>query len=53
MWVKKDASLVNQAFMQSNRCLKDIVIFHSDRGNEFNNKMIDKILGDCQKSVIN
>ncbi|WP_286641315.1 IS3 family transposase [Spiroplasma ixodetis] len=42
--VKKDASLVNQAFMQSNRCLKDIEIFHSDRGNEFNNKMIDKLL---------
>nr|WP_286641847.1 IS3 family transposase [Spiroplasma ixodetis] len=30
--------------MQSNRCLKDIEIFHSDRGNEFNNKMIDKLL---------
>ncbi|WP_286642511.1 IS3 family transposase [Spiroplasma ixodetis] len=42
--VKKDASLVNQAFMQSNHCLKDIEIFHSDRGNEFNNKMIDKLL---------
>ncbi|WP_286642088.1 hypothetical protein [Spiroplasma ixodetis] len=44
MELKKDASLVNQAFMQSNRCLKDIEIFHSDRGNEFNNKMIDKLL---------
>ncbi|WP_350319037.1 hypothetical protein [Spiroplasma ixodetis] len=42
--VKKDTSLVNQAFMQSNRCLKDIEIFDSDRGNEFNNKMIDKLL---------
>ncbi|WP_339048346.1 IS3 family transposase [Spiroplasma endosymbiont of Colias croceus] len=42
--VKKDASLVHQAFMQSNRCLKDIQIFHSDRGNEFNNKIIDKLL---------
>ncbi|WP_338987629.1 IS3 family transposase [Spiroplasma endosymbiont of Dasysyrphus albostriatus] len=41
---KKDASLVYQAFMQSNRCLKNIQIFHSDRGNEFNNKMIDKLL---------
>ncbi|WP_400254856.1 IS3 family transposase [Spiroplasma endosymbiont of Cleonymus obscurus] len=41
---KKDASLVYQAFMQSNRCLKDIQIFHSDRGNEFNNKTIDKLL---------
>ncbi|BDT04095.1 hypothetical protein SHM_17410 [Spiroplasma ixodetis] len=42
--VKKDASLVHQAFMHSNRCLKDIQIFHSDRGNEFNNKTIDKLL---------
>ncbi|WP_286642799.1 hypothetical protein [Spiroplasma ixodetis] len=42
--VKKDTSLVNQAFMQSNRCLKDIEIFHSDCGNEFNNKMINKLL---------
>ncbi|BET38127.1 hypothetical protein SAP269_07160 [Spiroplasma ixodetis] len=30
--------------MCSNRCLKDIQIFHSDRGNEFNNKTIDKLL---------
>ena len=41
---KKDASLVHQAFMQANRCLKDIQIFHSDRGNEFNNKIINKLL---------
>ncbi|BET38757.1 DDE-type integrase/transposase/recombinase [Spiroplasma ixodetis] len=40
---KKDASLVYQAFMRSNRCLKNIQIFHSDRGNEFNNKTIDKL----------
>ncbi|WP_425382643.1 IS3 family transposase [Spiroplasma endosymbiont of Melieria omissa] len=41
---RKDALLVHQAFMQSNRCLKDIQIFHSDCGNEFNNKIIDKLL---------
>ncbi|BET39506.1 hypothetical protein SAP269_20950 [Spiroplasma ixodetis] len=41
---KKDASLLYQAFMCSNRCLKNIQIFHSDRGNEFNNKTIDKLL---------
>uniref|UniRef100_UPI003EC01C60 hypothetical protein n=1 Tax=Spiroplasma ixodetis TaxID=2141 RepID=UPI003EC01C60 len=41
---KKDASLVYQTFMCSNRCLKNIQIFHSDRGNEFNNKTIDKLL---------
>ncbi|BET38793.1 hypothetical protein [Spiroplasma ixodetis] len=41
---KKDASLVYQAFMCSNRCLKNIQIFHIDRGNEFNNKTIDKLL---------
>ncbi|WP_458258137.1 hypothetical protein [Spiroplasma endosymbiont of Dactylopius coccus] len=29
--------------MQSNRCLKDIQIFHSDRGNEFNNKIINNL----------
>ncbi|WP_338977618.1 IS3 family transposase [Spiroplasma endosymbiont of Panzeria rudis] len=41
---KKDALLVYQAFMQSNRCLKNIQIFHSDRGNEFNNKIINNLL---------
>ncbi|BET39637.1 hypothetical protein SAP269_22260 (plasmid) [Spiroplasma ixodetis] len=41
---KKDASLVYQTFMCSNRCLKNIQIFHSERGNEFNNKTIDKLL---------
>lgn len=30
--------------MQSNCCLKDIQIFHSDRCNEFSNKTIDKLL---------
>ncbi|BET38261.1 hypothetical protein SAP269_08500 [Spiroplasma ixodetis] len=30
--------------MCSNLCLKNIQIFHSDRGNQFNNKTIDKLL---------
>jgi len=30
--------------MQANRCLKHIQIFHSDRGNKFNNKIINKLL---------
>lgn len=34
--------------MQSNCCLKDMQIFHSDRGNEFNNKIINKMLNTFQ-----
>ncbi|WP_425289543.1 hypothetical protein [Spiroplasma endosymbiont of Nomada ruficornis] len=36
--------MVHKAFKQSNRFLKDIQIFHTDRGNEFNNKTLNKLL---------
>ncbi|NAS20046.1 IS3 family transposase, partial [Clostridium butyricum] len=40
----KDAKLVYQAFMNSNINLKKIKIFHTDRGNEFKNRIIDEVL---------
>ena len=40
----KDASLVVQAFSKVTVDLSDIKIFHTDRGNEFKNKLIDEIL---------
>ena len=41
---KKDASLVYNAFMNSNINLSKVKIFHTDRGNEFKNKVIDEVL---------
>jgi transposase InsO family protein len=41
---KKDAQLVYDAFMNTNINLKKIKIFHTDRGNEFKNKVIDEVL---------
>lgn len=41
---KKDAALVYQAFSSVKRNLKDISIFHTDRGNEFKNKTIDDVM---------
>ena len=40
----KTASLVKQAFQTVSGNLKDIHIFHTDRGNEFKNKLIDETL---------
>ena len=40
----KDASLVAKAFARVNTNLKNINIFHTDRGNEFKNKLIDDTL---------
>jgi transposase InsO family protein len=40
----KDANLVKQAFYMSNIPLNRIQIFHTDRGKEFDNKMIEEIL---------
>lgn len=40
----KDASLVYRAFSTIKRPLEDINILHTDRGNEFKNKMIDDLL---------
>ena len=40
----KNASLVYDAFMKVEGSLKDIEIFHTDRGNEFKNKLIEEVL---------
>ncbi len=50
---KKDASLVYDAFMNSNINLSKVKIFHTDRGNEFKNKVIDEVLNafDIKRSL--
>lgn len=40
----KDAQLVTQAFARVETNLENINIFHTDRGNEFKNKLIDETL---------
>lgn len=40
----KDANLVRNAFYQIPHRLNDINIFHTDRGNEFDNQLIDEVL---------
>ena len=40
----KTARLVKEAFMTVNGSLKDVHIFHTDRGNEFKNQLIDETL---------
>lgn len=41
---KKDANLVYEAFMSTNINLTRVKVFHTDRGNEFKNKIIDEVL---------
>ena len=41
---KKDAELVKLSFMKTNYNLGEINLFHTDRGNEFKNKIIDELL---------
>jgi transposase InsO family protein len=41
---KKDAELVYEAFLSSKINLRKIQVFHTDRGNEFKNKIIDDVL---------
>lgn len=41
---KKDADLVYEAFLTSKINLSKIKIFHTDRVNEFKNKIIDEVL---------
>ena len=41
---KKNAELVYEAFLNSKINLSQIKIFHTDRGNEFKNKIIDSVL---------
>ncbi|WP_420999871.1 IS3 family transposase [Carnobacterium maltaromaticum] len=40
----KNAALVKQAFSTIQRPLSKICLFHTDRGNEFDNRMIDQLL---------
>src|SRR5690606_35216728 len=40
----KDANLVYKAFTTVNSGLNKFEIFHTDRGNEFKNKLIDELL---------
>ena len=40
----KDAALVKKAFSTVQTNLNQIKIFHTDRGNEFKNQVIDEIL---------
>ncbi len=42
--MNKDAKLVHKAFSKIKTNLKEINIFHTDRGNEFKNKLIDDLL---------
>ncbi|MGL4484559.1 MAG: IS3 family transposase [Anaerovoracaceae bacterium] len=41
---RKDAQLVSKALMNSNQSLLKIKLFHTDRGNEFKNKIVQNIL---------
>lgn len=41
---RKDAMLVYQAFSTIKHSLNDIMIFHTDRGNEFKNNTIDGLI---------
>ena len=40
----KNAELIETALLRCNYSLRDIKIFHSDRGNEYDNVLIDKVL---------
>ena len=42
--VHKDAGLVYKAFASIKTNLKNISLFHTDRGNEFKNKLIEEVL---------
>jgi len=52
---KKSAELVIEAFMSSNISLNKIRLFHTDRGKEFDNRFIDKLLEiyDIKRSLFN
>ena len=41
---RKDAKLIETALLKCKYPLKDIKVFHSDRGNEYDNVLIDNIL---------
>lgn len=52
---RKTALLVREAFMSSSIALNKIRLFHTDRGREFDNQVIDKILKifDIERSLSN
>lgn len=49
----KDAALVKRAWLSVKKDIRDICIFHTDRGSEFKNEEIDKILnvGKIERSL--
>lgn len=49
----KDAELVKTAWLTVKKDIRDICIFHTDRGSEFKNEEIDKILkiGNIERSL--
>lgn len=49
----KDAELVKSAWLTVKKDIRDICIFHTDRGSEFKNEEIDKILkiGNIERSL--
>lgn len=51
----KDAGLVKAAWLTVKEDIRDICIFHTDRGSEFKNEEIDKILkiGNIERSLSN
>ncbi|MEA4899908.1 MAG: hypothetical protein VB067_06645 [Christensenellaceae bacterium] len=46
----KNAELVHKAFLTVNGSLFDIQMFHTDRGSEFDNALIDELLDSFQIS---
>ena len=42
--INKDANLIEKALLSCRYSLKDIRVFHSDRGKEYDNKIIDEVL---------
>lgn len=50
---KKDAQLVKRAFLTIDRPLTQVKLFHTDRGSEFDNQLIDEFLEafDIQRSL--
>ncbi len=51
----KDANLVYQAFLNCRYPLSQIEIFHTDRGNEFKNKLMDEVINtfEIERSLSN
>jgi len=50
---RKDANLVREAFLSTDISLRNIRLFHTDRGREFDNRIIDQMLNafDIKRSL--